>query len=216
MAERRDSIQGITKAAIQRLAYKAGVKRMSGLIYEETRGILRVHLEEIMRLAITYVEHDARKTVTGCDVREALTHTNQGLAHAASSTVTKPVKRCGTNYITGLTAERAKRHELEALPEHPRRARPGSLALRQIRHYQKQPSCYAIAHASFARFVRDLTAYINPALRFTKESFDVLQLNAENYMVELFEDANLSAIHAHRVGIQPKDLQLARRVRGER
>jgi histone H4 len=60
----RDNIQGITKPAIRRLARRGGVKRISGLIYEETRGVLKVFLENVIRDAVTYTEHAKRKTVT--------------------------------------------------------------------------------------------------------------------------------------------------------
>ena len=68
----RDNIQGITKPAIRRLARRGGVKRISGLIYEETRGVLKVFLENVIRDAVTYTEHARRKTVTAMDVVYAL------------------------------------------------------------------------------------------------------------------------------------------------
>ena len=68
----RDNIQGITKPAIRRLARRGGVKRISGLIYEETRGVLTVFLENVIRDAVTYTEHARRKTVTAMDVVYAL------------------------------------------------------------------------------------------------------------------------------------------------
>ena len=85
----RDNIQGITKPAIRRLARRGGVKRISGLIYEETRGVLKVScavdmplqclqlflqvfLENVIRDAVTYTEHAKRKTVTAMDVVYAL------------------------------------------------------------------------------------------------------------------------------------------------
>ena len=79
--------QGITKPAIRRLARRGGVKRISGLIYEETRGVLKVilyyclflhyscvkvFLENVIRDAVTYTEHAKRKTVTAMDVVYAL------------------------------------------------------------------------------------------------------------------------------------------------
>ncbi|XP_042612201.1 histone H4 [Cyprinus carpio] len=57
----RDNIQGITKPAIRRLARRGGVKRISGLIDEETRGVLKVFLENVIRDAVTYTEHAKRK-----------------------------------------------------------------------------------------------------------------------------------------------------------
>ncbi|CAG0898987.1 unnamed protein product, partial [Cyprideis torosa] len=87
----RDNIQGITKPAIRRLARRGGVKRISGLIYEETRGVLKVFLENVIRDAVTYTEHAKRKTVTAMDVvflenviRDAVTYTE----HAKRKTVT--------------------------------------------------------------------------------------------------------------------------------
>ena len=68
----RDTIQGVTKPAIRRLARRGGVKRISGLIYEETRSVLRHFLENVVRDSVTYTEHAKRKTVTALDVVYAL------------------------------------------------------------------------------------------------------------------------------------------------
>lgn len=68
----RENIQGITKPAIRRLARRGGVKRLSGLIYDESRNVLKVFLEGIVRDAVTYTEHARRKTVTALDVVFAL------------------------------------------------------------------------------------------------------------------------------------------------
>jgi histone H4 len=68
----RDNIQGVTKQAIRRLARRGGVKRISGLIYEETRGVLKTFLKNILKDAICYTEHAKRKTVTCMDVVYAL------------------------------------------------------------------------------------------------------------------------------------------------
>ena len=68
----RENIQGITKPAIRRLARRGGVKRISGDVYEETRGVLKVFLENVLRHAVTYAEHARRKTVSAMDVVHAL------------------------------------------------------------------------------------------------------------------------------------------------
>ncbi len=64
----RDNIQGVTKPAIRRLARRGGVKRISNLIYEETRGVLKAFLMNVIRDAVTYTEHARRKTVTSGDI----------------------------------------------------------------------------------------------------------------------------------------------------
>ena len=68
----RASIEGITKPAIRRLARRGGVKRISSLIYEESRNVLRAFLENVIRDSVTYTEHAKRKTVTALDVVYAL------------------------------------------------------------------------------------------------------------------------------------------------
>src|SRR5687768_16129797 len=68
----RDNIQGVTKPAIRRLARRGGVKRISGLVYEETRGVLRAFLENVIRDSVSYCEYAKRKTVTAMDVVYAL------------------------------------------------------------------------------------------------------------------------------------------------
>ena len=68
----KDVILGITKPAIRRLARRGGVKRISGLIYEETRNVLKSFLENVVRDSVTYTEHARRKTVTAMDVVYAL------------------------------------------------------------------------------------------------------------------------------------------------
>lgn len=68
----RDNIQGITKPAIRRLARRGGVKRISALIYEEIRGVLKSFLENVIKDSVAYTEHARRKTVTAMDIVYAL------------------------------------------------------------------------------------------------------------------------------------------------
>merc|ERR1712154_454910 len=68
----KDNISGITKPAIRRLARRGGVKRISGLIYDETRGVMKQFIENVVRDAVTYTEYSRRKTVTSLDVVYAL------------------------------------------------------------------------------------------------------------------------------------------------
>ena len=83
----RDNIQGITKPAIRRLARRGGVKRLSGLVYEETRGVLKVFLENVIRDAVTYTEHAKRKTVTAMDVVYALKRQGRTLSLPCADTL---------------------------------------------------------------------------------------------------------------------------------
>merc|ERR1712173_518094 len=68
----KSNINGITKPAIRRLARRGGVKRISGLMYEETRSVIKSFMENVIRDAVTYTEFAKRKTVTSMDVVYAL------------------------------------------------------------------------------------------------------------------------------------------------
>ncbi|CAI5466759.1 unnamed protein product [Closterium sp. Yama58-4] len=97
----------------------------------------------------------------------------------------------------------------------PHRYRPGTVALREIRKYQKSTELL-IRKLPFQRLVREIAQDFKTDLRFQSSAVMALQEAAEAYLVGLFEDTNLCAIHAKRVTIMPKDIQLARRIRGER
>ena len=95
------------------------------------------------------------------------------------------------------------------------RYRPGTVALREIRKYQKSTELL-IRKLPFQRLVKEIACDFKTDLRFQSSAILALQEAAEAYLVGLFEDTNLCAIHAKRVTIMPKDIQLARRIRGER
>ena len=96
------------------------------------------------------------------------------------------------------------------------RYRPGTVALREIRRYQKNTDLL-LKKAPFQRLVREVAQDFKTGdLRFQSSAVMALQEASEAYLVGIFEDTNLCAIHARRVTIMPKDMQLARRIRGER
>jgi len=97
----------------------------------------------------------------------------------------------------------------------PHRYRPGTVALREIRRYQKSTELL-IRKLPFQRLVREIAQEFKSDLRFQGSAVLALQEASEAYLVGLFEDTNLCAIHAKRVTIMTKDIQLARRIRGER
>lgn len=97
----------------------------------------------------------------------------------------------------------------------PHRYRPGTVALREIRKYQKSTDTL-IRKLPFQRLVREISQDFKADMRWQSTAMLALQEAAEAYLIGLFEDTNLCAIHAKRVTIMPKDMQLARRIRGER
>ena len=96
----------------------------------------------------------------------------------------------------------------------PHRYRPGSVALREIRRYQKSTDLL-IRKLPFQRLVREIAQGFKTDLRFQSTAILALQEVSEAYLVTLFEDANLCAIHAKRITIMPKDIRLACRIRRE-
>lgn len=96
----------------------------------------------------------------------------------------------------------------------PRRFRPGCVALREIRRYQKTTDLL-IRKLPFQRLVREIGQIIAVNIRFQKSAMLALQEACEAYLVGFFEDTNLCAIHAKRITINAKDMILVRRIRGE-
>jgi len=112
------------------------------------------------------------------------------------------------------------RQATQVLKKRPRRYRPGVVALREIRKYQRSTDLL-IRKLPFQRLVREIAQNIQDKkhgehMRFQSTAVLALQEAAESYLVSLFEDTNLCAIHAKRVTIMKKDMQLAQRIRGER
>ena len=97
----------------------------------------------------------------------------------------------------------------------PHRWRPGTRAIREIRRYQKGCNLL-IRKKPFQRLVREIAQDFKADVRFQSDAILALQEASEAYLVQLFEDTNLCAIHAGRVTIKPEDMQLARRIRGQR
>lgn len=193
----RNNIQGITKSAIQRLGYKAGVRSMSGFVHDEVRGIIKIFLENVIKRAVTLAEYYQKKTVSEGLVSAALMDSGWGGRWIKSGS---KVKTCKTN---------SKKKKKQRAPK-------GTGAVEAIRFYQNQSNCLLIPQAAFGRVIREVGQDYATNLRYTKGSQELLQFATEQYMVVLLGDAQLTAIHAKRLAIIPEDLALARRIRGER
>ena len=95
-----------------------------------------------------------------------------------------------------------------------RRAKAGTIVLREVKRYQKSVDLL-LPRSSFQRIVRSITMTINDEMRFRPLALSALQEAAEAHLVGLFDDTNLCAIHAKRMTIMKKDMDLARRIRGD-
>ena len=92
--------------------------------------------------------------------------------------------------------------------------KPGTVALREIKKYQRSTDLL-LPRAPFQRLVREITGGHDPDLRFAPQALIALQEATEAYLVGIFEDTQLCAIHAKRVTVYKKDMELARRIRGD-
>ena len=97
----------------------------------------------------------------------------------------------------------------------PFRYRPGTVALRQIRRYQKSTELL-IRKLPFNRLVREVAQEFKAELHFRAEAIHAMQEASEAFLVGVFEDSNLCTIHGKRVTMMPKDMQLAMRIRADR
>ena len=133
--------------------------------------------------------------------------------------ISRPKERTELGHrVLDWTAEQKRKiHEarMQGRRIKPHRYRVGTVALKDIRHYQGS-TALLIRKLPFQRVVREIAQDIKTDLRFQSAAILCLQEATEVYLVSLLEDANLCAIHARRVTIMPKDIQLARRIRGER
>ena len=124
--------------------------------------------------------------------------------------------RLGHHILDWTPAQKRLIHEarMQGRLVKPHRYRAGTAALKDIRHFQKS-TALLIHKLPFQRLVREITQDFKTDLRFQSAAILCLQEAAEAYLVGLFKDTNLCAIHAKRVTIMPKDIQLARWIRGE-
>lgn len=166
------------------------------------------------------IKQTARKSSGGATRTEidqkhetARKSTGGGVQLARKSTATRTREELGVNRTN------SKSSTLKKILPKPKKGekivRGETIPLREIRHYQKSTELL-IPKLSFQRLVREIAQEYKTDLKFQAAALGALQEGSEAYLTNLFEDTNLAAIHAKRVTIMPKDVQLARRIRGER
>jgi histone H3 len=208
----RDSIQGITAPAIVRICQTAGVKRIGGLIYEEFRMVMKIYMEELLCKSIYFMEHDKRKTVQQGDLAAALQVSGIYLGAGINPNT---VKTFASRKSRQRGVKKNTENEGGDKPGKPHRFRPGTVALQEIRYQQKHSDALALPRINFSRLAREIGQDYHDEIRYSAHFMELFQFVIEYRLIQLMEDANLCAIHAKRQGIIPKDIQLARQIRGE-
>ena len=189
----RHSIAGITKAALQRIAYTAGVTSMSGLVYEELRGILKAKMENILYKSINYTEYQRKITVDEYAIASSISPKMWSIDPKAKS--------CG---------KRKSRSRSRSRSGSRRRKSPGFDALKQVNFYQRRYDCLNIPMTSFARLCKEIAMDFKTNVRFSKKALIIFQYSIENYLIEILKKSLLLTIHANRTRIEVKDIILAR------
>lgn len=203
-----NNIQGIKKPALKRLLFRAGVKRVSSRVYEESRGILKAFLERILKDTCIFTEYNRRKTVQTEDLEAALDMHKISLgAGVSQSNPKKSQSLMGCAPHPGKAKAEGKQDNAKK-----HRFHPGVVSLRSIRYHQKNSDCLAIPKLNFERLVRELAQEYQGERRFSTPVFSLLQLVAEDHLVKLYKNANLCAIHAERTTLKAADLQLAKHI----
>lgn len=194
---RRDET-AFSRGAFTRLAHRAGARGISSLITGESAGLVKMFAEDVVQKAGIMADYAKRKTIMPTDVMESLNM----LGHKM--------------YGTGQSADRTRCKGIKE-PKITRRDKSIQATERWLVKTKKEQQlsfkgCYILPRSVFSDMVRN----IRPDLRWSVEAVAILHEAAEEYLVRLYEMAQLAAIHAKRQTLQPKDLQLVRRIRGER
>lgn len=191
-----DNITGITSAVIKRIGKKGGIKSMTSLTCEEVRGIIRVYLHGIIEKSIIISRGANHKVVSGNDVVMALKHVN-GKKHYFTDEEAN-LSACDV-FEDKLTKKKAR----------------GEKAIEEMRFYQRQHDCLYIPKIAFERLVKEISNNYD-SMKWSSDALGILQTVLESYLLDLFEDVQLCAIHAKREQVQPKDIHLVRKIRGEK
>ncbi|KAJ7334101.1 histone H3 [Mycena albidolilacea] len=156
-------------------------------------------------------KHTAKKTTSGGKGPFFAHKSGVPQPQYAKKSTQQPVRR---DQLAPKSARRQNEHDYPHMVKKTHRFRPGTVALREIRAYQKSTELL-IRKLPFQRLVREIAQDYNPNLRFQSTALEALQQAAEHYLIRLFEDTNLACIHAKRVTIFQRDMLLARRLRGD-
>lgn len=187
----KDHMSGMSDAAVQRLANKAGVVAMSGEAYQEVLNMIYIATNDVVRGGLWATKHAGRRRMNTRDMVCGIKNASEPFVMEVLSTgKEEELKRCKTYEATHKT----------------------TTAIKRVRFYQRQGECLQFAKEGFERMVRHIGAdYVTDA-SFTANGLALLQVTLENFAVRLLELANELAIHARRRTVQNKDIRLARKI----
>jgi len=199
----KDPIEGLKNPQIKRLAYRAGVQRIDGGIYDMVRKIIHERSDKLVGKTLIFTTNSKRKTVSVEDLQGALE--SEGLYLMAGGNTAKEFRGCKARPKKTFKVG-AKKH----------RFRPGTVARRQITYNQKNSDCLVFEQKPFKVFIRDLAErkikewkIRDLKLRFKEDFFKLFQFVIEEYLVGLLRGALRIAEHSKNQTVRPKDIALA-------
>jgi len=261
------SISKITDPALQRLAFKAGVKSLSHGTYDAMRDVIGHHMTQVINHASVFAINARRSTMREEDVRGALEQMGRPTAVVLSTLKTQKTKKEdgevssrtvkveGGNtakchiFLKKSSVKKSESTPVDVLVEEsdasdvsdeesdiesesdlsddeadldggakkrkspkerkPRRTHPGTVAKRRVKQYGKTSSirCVQISRAGFRQIVEEIAKAKNPEARLSPEAVSLIQLDVENYVVDLFTKAQRLVAHGERVRLTPEDLK---------
>ena len=180
----RDSIYGMTDAAIAKLAYTAGIAELDSNSNEEIRGLIKAKMENVLRKSILYVEYYRKRTI------------DEYMVAASISPKMWSIEPKGKSCKSPKKSKSKKR---------------GSVfnVLSQIRFYQKRSDCLLLPILPFKRFAREVSQDFRIDVSFTKNSMIILQYSMENFITNILKKALKNALHAGRTRVEPIDIRMA-------
>tara|TARA_Y100000389_G_C17471304_1_gene531419 strand:- start:15751 stop:16992 length:1242 start_codon:yes stop_codon:yes gene_type:complete len=193
-------VNRITKPALQRLMYKAGVKYISQLMYEESKFILIDFLETILEKAFAIAEHKGNKTLMYEDGIETLKILKIKIYNAKG--YPGKISPCkGSEKVSDVIQKTSNK-----------RAKSSTNLIKIIREYQKT-KCTLIPHAPMDSVIKEIGNNFRYGMKYESDFIWLIHAICEEYMMSLYQDALLVALHADRITIMPKDLVLIQKIR---
>lgn len=189
------------RPGIKRIARRAGVVRLDGLMYEEIRGVAKVYLWHVIRFAVIFMEYRKSRTLKYEDVKQSLDRLG--------------FKAWAVNKVEKSNTSGLKRTKKKTATTKPRTTRRGSVAVREVKKYQKSTKLL-MSRAGLDRLVRELIGDFMTNVRLSPRALSLLHVHIEDRLTNLLGNAQLAAIHGARKGVKPVNLILARRIKGDR
>lgn len=184
------------KPGIKRIARRAGVVRISGLMYEEIRGVAKVYLYDVIRLAVTFMEYRKSRTLKYEDVKESLDRLG------FKTWAVNKVEKSNTSGLKRTTKKKTTK----------RKPLRGSVAVREVKKYQKSTKLL-MSRAGLDRLVREIIGDFMTNVRLSPRALSLIHVHIEDRLTTLLRNAQLVAIHGVRKGVKPINVQLTRRIK---